>query len=76
MSLRRGWTRVAADQIKHQSDRVRILKVTFRASGGGHIYIINYKDKKSTWCRHVSSPQDLDEAYDLAESFINPEKKL
>ena len=69
MSLRKGWKRIAADQIVHHTQRVRILKVTFRASGGGHIYIINYKDSKDHWCRHVSSPQDLDEAYQLAESF-------
>jgi hypothetical protein len=74
--LRKGWSRVAADQIKHSSNRVRILKVTFRASGGGSIYIVSVMDKykggpgQDVWVRHASTPQDLDDAYEIAEKFI------
>ena len=75
--LPRGWKRISIDQIEHSSQRVRVMKVTFTASGVGHIYIVNYKDVKDTWCRHASTPQDLAEAFALAESYIKPkpEKK-
>jgi hypothetical protein len=65
-----GWKRIAIDQIIHHSQRARVLKVTFRASGGGHMYVVSYKDKKGTWCRHPSSPQDLDQAVEIAEGFL------
>lgn len=75
--LRTGWSRVAADQIKHSSNRVRILKVTFKASGGGHMYVVSLMDKykggpgQDIWVRHPSHPDTLDEAYEIAETFIN-----
>ncbi len=70
MSLPIGWERIAADQIKHVSGRVRILKITFKASGGGHMYMVSYKDKKDHWCRHASTPSDVKEAIEIAEGFL------
>ena len=75
--LRKGWSRVAIDQIKHRSNRVRILKVTFRVSGGGHMYVVSIMEKykggpgQDIWCRHPSSPGNLDDAYKIAEEFLN-----
>ena len=69
----RGWTRISADQIAHSSKRVRIRKVTFSASGGGHCYVVSYKKKKGradNWYRHKTNPQDLSEAITLAEELV------
>lgn len=68
--LRVGWIRIAVDQIKHKTDRARIKKLVYRASGGGTFYTVWYKDKKDVWCRAPGQHADLDEAYDLAESLI------
>jgi hypothetical protein len=74
MSLPIGWSRIAADQIAHASGRVRILKIIFRASGGGHMYVVSYKDRKDTWCRHPSKPDDLAEAITIAENYTKEKK--
>lgn len=68
-----GWTRISADQIVHSSRRVRIRKVTFKASGGGHCYVVSYKKKigrEDRWYRHKRNPQDLSEAITLAEKMV------
>ena len=70
MSLPLGWKRIAADQIARASGQLRILKLTFNASGGGKMYVISYKDKKGTWCRHPSKPEDLQDALALAEEQL------
>jgi len=52
---------------------VRIRKVTFSASGGGHCYVVSYKKKKGradNWYRHKTNPQDLSEAITLAEELV------
>ena len=73
--LRPGWKRIASDQIVFKDRRVRILKLTFKASGGGVMYVISYMEKykggpgQDIWCRHKSSPQDLAEAYEIAEKL-------
>lgn len=74
MSLRRGWKRIAVDQIKHYTNRARILKLVYRASGGGTFYVVSFKDKKDTWCRAPGQHPDLDDAYDLAARLIKENK--
>jgi len=52
---------------------VRIRKVTFKASGGGHCYVVSYKKKTGRddiWYRHKTNPQDLSEAITLAEKMV------